>query len=212
MSLNKKKIISFGPIGAGKTTTLRHLSANNKRLKLIETTDIIEKNTRLNFYLTQTVIEKNKQYFFPFQTEILLTRFSKLIKSGEANLIDESIFSTKAYSITHLRMSDITQLEFETFDYCYKTLLEILPIVNIQILYFYCSTESLMENILKRVSYEKQRELEKLYNYEYINTLKESFKEVCAELKQIGFSVKEYNTENKDLELLSKEIENELTL
>jgi 8-oxo-dGTP diphosphatase len=202
----KKWIVTFGAIGTGKTTIVKQLNKNFSNSLLIPTSNsILSKGTRLNFYLTEAIENKKMLYHFFFLTEVLTERFRLSFNAPNYSFVDETIFSTLAYSVALYRLGWLKKYEFETFMANYQFYLNFLPAPT-KILYFYCSTETMIKRKDKRLERNKKREIEKNYNYNYLDYLNKAFREVSEELKLAGYDIIFIDTNEKSVDVVLNEV------
>lgn len=169
--------VSFGPPGAGKSTTLRAMRSTNPRLTLVRDHTILTKPTsNLRTYLRKAWEENQPAYFFHFQMEVLPFRFWYTWNAPDNALVDETIFSTLAYSRALLNLRWITNHEYQTFYANYLTYARLLKNPE-RLLYFHCDYQTLLARIEKR-----GRKLELRYPSHYVETLASSFDELATEL------------------------------
>lgn len=202
----KKWVVTFGAIGTGKTTTIRQLHKKLPNSLLIANNNfILSKGTRLHTYLNEATENKKWLYYFFFQLEVLPERFRLSFNAPDYSFVDETIFSTLAYSIALYRLGWLRKYEFETFLKNYQFYLNFLPTPS-KILYFYCSTATMITRKDKRLREVKKRDHEKHYTYLYIDALNKGFKEVADELNLAGFDIVFIDTNNKSIEMVTNEV------
>ncbi len=206
----KKWIVTFGAIGTGKTTIIRQLHKKLPNSILITKNNfILSKGTRLNTYLREATENKKWLYYFFFQMEVLPERFRLSYNAPDYSFVDETIFSTLAYSNALLRLGWLRKYEFETFLSNYQFYLNFLPTPT-KILFFYCNTETMIIRKDKRLEKVKKRVIEKHYSYIYLDTLNKSFLEVALELKNAGYDVVFIDTNDKSIDIVTNEALNEI--
>jgi len=168
--------VAIGPPGAGKSTTLRRMSQLNPLLKLVQDNTILKQGSRLNNYLRDAFEHRVIEHFFHFQMEVLPMRWHQVVEAPHNALLDESIFSTLAYSRALLRLHWITKEEYQTFfvHYCRYAALLRQPTT---VFYFRCDGETLRRRIRRR-----GRVLEVLFGKPYLDMLVDCFDEVALEL------------------------------
>lgn len=188
-TLKKPWFVSFGPPCSGKTTALKAMHAN-ENLPYVADNRILRRGERLNYYLRKAFEEDERSFFFHFQMEILPVRFWQTIEAPQYSLVDETIFSTLAYSRTLYQLKWITPYEYQTFYLHYLTYLKLLPRPNI-IYYFTCDTETILRRIIRR-----KRKIEKFYTKDYIEALCQTFAEVAKELVE-NYNLIEIDTTKK---------------
>ena len=157
------------------------MSKQNPGVKYIHDNIILRKKSRLNYYIHAAFEKKIIPLFFHFQMEILLLRFLLTKNAPNNALVDESIFSTIAYSRALYRVGYITSREYQTFFYHYLFYVDQLPVPE-KIFFFNCPIDTLFSRIKRR-----GRKHEQLYNRNYVENLYYSFFEVSKQLE------KEYN-------------------
>jgi len=201
----KKWVVTFGSPGTGKTTTLKRIQRKICPSFLIsDNKQILSEGTRLNNYLVEATKHKKWLYYFFFQMEILPERFRQSFNAPDNSFIDESIFSTLAYSTALYRLRWLRKYEFETFLVNYQFYCHFLPNPTL-ILYFYCSTETMIMRKEKRLEKVRNREIEKHYSYQYLEALNSGFKEVAEQLKNAGYEIVFIDTDGKSIEEVTNE-------
>lgn len=177
--LKRQKIwhVSLGPPGAGKTTTLRAMHKQNSQYPFVTDETILRPSSRLNYYLLQAFEHDNKMYFFRFQLEVLATRWQQAMMAPNMSLVDETIFSTLAYSRALYYLGWISKSEYQTFFVHYLHYRDCLPAPT-RILQFTCEMETLKRRIRSRPG----RKWEQCFTTEYLRSLERSFSEVASEL------------------------------
>lgn len=169
--------VSFGPPGAGKSSTLRAMLNADASLTLVQDHTILARPTsNLRVYLRKAWEENLRAYFFHFQLEVLPFRFGYTWNAPDNALVDETIYSTLAYSRALHELRWITDSEYQTFYANYLTYYRLLPKPQ-QLLYFHCDVQMLSARINKR-----GRKLEFHYPHEYIQALASTFEELATEL------------------------------
>lgn len=204
--IQKKWIVTFGAVGVGKTTIARQLHKKFSNSYFISTSNsILSKGTRLNLYLNEAIENKKWLYHFFFLMEVLTERFRLSFNAPNYSIVDETIFSTLAYSVSLYRLGWLKKHEFETFMANYQFYLNFLPTPT-KILYFHCSTETMIKRKDKRLEKIKKREIEKNYNYIYLDSLNKGFMEVSEELKLAGYDIIYIDTNNKSIDVVLNEV------
>jgi 8-oxo-dGTP pyrophosphatase MutT (NUDIX family)/deoxyadenosine/deoxycytidine kinase len=189
---NKNWMVSLGPPGSGKTTSLKALNKSNNQYYLIsDNSKILKKDTRLKKYLNEALRNSKLLYFFYFQMEILPERFKESFNCPNNSLVDETIFSTLAYSTALYYLNWINKEQFEIFMNNYQLLLKFLPTPT-EIFYFHCNTVTLLNRIKSR-----DRKIEYYFTIEYLDALNKSFYEVASELVRVGYNVTYIDTEEQ---------------
>lgn len=169
---------SFGPPGAGKTTALKSINAKRPDMPLAQNRVILSPASRLNFYLKKAFEMDDPRFFFPFQLEVLPTRFWLSMNAPENALVDGSIFTALAYSRGLFELRLLTPDEYGTFYFNYLSYLQHLPLPKC-VFYFYCDAGTLHKRIRAR-----GRRTEHLYTVEYLETLSYSFSTTALELAE----------------------------
>lgn len=172
---NKPWYVSFGPPATGKTTAFKAMAKKNS-MPFVRETIILKKESRLNFYLRRAFFEGEKSFFFNFQIESLAVRFWMTVNVPTFSLVDETIFTTLAYSKALYRLKWLTDYEYQAFYTNYLFYSKILPKPSI-IFYFDCEEETMMKRISRR-----HRKHEVFYSMEYLTALRDGFSEVAWEL------------------------------
>lgn len=180
LQLDQKRrlYISYGTPCSGKSTALAAWSQKYD-LPLVQNPDIIDKETRLYYYLSNAFINGAKAMFFHFQMEILPMRFWQMATAPDRALVDESIYSTLAYSNALLKLNWLHEYEYRTFLNNYLSYQTILPKPK-KIFFFYCKNVTVIERLKERGI---PIEIES-YTLEYINALNEAFLETANILRE----------------------------
>lgn len=186
----KKWYVSFGPPGSGKTTALKRFSEKYSDYHLLSDNKMILKtDTRLKRYLDRAVKDGKYLYYFYFQMEVIVDRFKKSLNSPNNSLVDETIFSTLAYSVALYKLGWIGDDEFNTFMVNYKVYAGYLPEPEL-IIYCHAKYDVLMKRIESR-----GRKIEKNYTINYLQALCGAFEEVSFLLKKMGYKIIDIDTE-----------------
>lgn len=174
---NKRYWVSFGPPGAGKSSTLRAMLNADRSLTLVQDHTILAKPTsNLRVYLHRAWEKSQRAFFFHFQMEVLPFRFGYTWNAPDNAIVDETIYSTLAYSRALHELRWISDNEYQTFYANYLTYHRLLHKPQ-QLLYFHCDVQTLLGRINKR-----GRKLEFHYPHEYIQALASAFEELATEL------------------------------
>jgi deoxyadenosine/deoxycytidine kinase/8-oxo-dGTP pyrophosphatase MutT (NUDIX family) len=202
LNISRKWVISFGLPCSGKTTTLMELHRRCPNSHLVSNNNqILIRGRRLNKYLSEATKNKRFLYYFYFQMELLPEKFKQTIDSEELSFIDETIYSTLAYSTSLYLLGWITEDEFEIFLSNYSVYVNFMPLPS-KILYFKCSPETLLKRILRR-----GRKIEQLYTTRYLNMLNVSFEKVAEELRNMDHNIITVDTEHQTTEEIVDEIQ-----
>lgn len=177
-------VVTFGPMCAGKTATLETLALAKPNIHVVSRPLVSEKHSRLGSYLHSAFVEHTTSFFFHFQLEVLFTRFYQTIMAPTNAFVDETIFSTLAYSRTLYQLGWLKQFEYETFYSHYFSYYNLLPNPK-TILYFHCEPETISDRIRKRLLYDKFRRHEAFYSTQYIQILCCAFADLAEELSKI---------------------------
>lgn len=177
-------VVTFGPVCAGKTITLKTLASRKPNIHIVSDMLVSDKDSRLGLYLYSAFVEHNTSFFFHFQLEVLVTRFYQSIMAPMNAFVDETIFSTLAYSRALYQLGWLKQFEYETFFSHYLCYYSLLPNPK-TILYFYCEPETIANRIRKRLVYDKFRYHEAFYSKQYVETLCSAFADLADELSKI---------------------------
>jgi 8-oxo-dGTP pyrophosphatase MutT (NUDIX family)/deoxyadenosine/deoxycytidine kinase len=169
--------ISFGPPGAGKTSFFKELILQNPNQKLVSDNTWSKRTSNLNFYLRKAFEEEQRAFFFHFQMESLFARYSYTVQAPENSLVDESIYTTFAYSRALYRLNWIKKCEYEIFHRYYLMLFSLLPKPK-EVIYLDCNVEVLKKRLNKR-----KRKHESYYTDDYVLALQYAFAEIANELE-----------------------------
>jgi len=199
LDFDKKWFAAFGPPGVGKTTTLEEINFMHPEIN-IEKKNILKKTLNFKHFLNKAFAEKDNKFFFHFQMEILQLRFWQSFYAQKNSIVDESIFSSLAYTKALYSLNWIDKYVFDSFYRNYRSYQSIL-IPPTYIYYFYCDTE----NLLKRIK-QRDRKHEQYYSVQYVEYLNMAFSETAVFLKKMGFEVLYIPTDNKSAKQLAEEI------
>jgi deoxyadenosine/deoxycytidine kinase len=169
---------SFGPPGAGKTTSLKSIHVVLPQMPLVQSRAILNPSSRLNFYLRKAFEEDDPRFFFPFQLEVLPTRFWLSMNAPENALVDGSLFTALAYSRGLYELRLLTPDEYGTFYVNYLSYLQHLTLPRC-LFYFHCDADTLQKRIKSR-----GRRTEHLYSVDYLETLCYAFSTTALELAE----------------------------
>lgn len=173
----KDIVVSFGPPGGGKTSFFKELVLRSPQTIMVADSTWAKKNSNLGYFLRKAFEEEQRAFFFHHQLESLFIRYSYTIQAPENSLVDESIYTTLAYSRVLYRLNWIKKYEYEIFHKYYSILFSLLPVPK-EIIYIDCDVENLKKRLNKR-----KRKHESFYSDEYIQALQFAFSEVANELK-----------------------------
>jgi 8-oxo-dGTP diphosphatase len=199
LDFHKKWYAAFGPPGIGKTTTLKEINSMHHEIN-IEKRNILKESSNLKEYLNKLFTKEESKFFFHFQMEILQLRFWQSFYACNNSIVDESIFSSLAYTKALYSLNWVDKYVFDSFYKNYRSYQSIL-IPPVCILYFYSSTE----NLLKRIK-QRGRKHEQYYSVQYIEYLNMAFSETATFLKRIGFNVQYIATDNKPAKQIAREL------
>jgi 8-oxo-dGTP pyrophosphatase MutT (NUDIX family)/deoxyadenosine/deoxycytidine kinase len=177
--------VAIGPPGAGKSTMLRGIREVRPNLSYCKDDTILKSGSRLNYYLKEAFEHGNLKYFFHFQLEVLPLRWWQTLSAPQGALVDETIYSTLAYSRALLRLRWISEFEYQTFFHhyrCYEALLRAPTIIY----YVRCDADTLRRRIRNRVRRHLGRTIETLYDRPYLDMLISCFEEVADELENFA--------------------------
>ncbi|MEJ7623781.1 MAG: NUDIX domain-containing protein [Pyrinomonadaceae bacterium] len=177
------KIVSLGPPAVGKSTFLNALAKVDPLINVIRDTTWSRKGSNLNTFLKMAFEKGSKEYFFPFQLESLLRRYLYAISAPQNSAVDESIYTSLAYSRALLRLGWITKFEFQIF-YSYYLLLERSMPKPTEIVFVTCDLHTMQKRIRDR-----RRRHEAFYSPDYIRALHFAFNEVAGDLERSGMSL-----------------------
>lgn len=192
--------VSFGPPGAGKSTTLQEMQRQNQKLSLVADNAILRPSSRLHYYLTAAFQYGNKLCFFPFQMDVLAMRWQQAFAAPDMSLVDETIFSTLAYSRALYYLRWISKYEYQTFLVHYLHYRYLLPPPT-RILHFTCERSTLKLRIRDRPD-SNNRTWESFFTEEYLEALEYAFAEVASELKAEFTVVSIDTTERSTLDIV----------
>jgi deoxyadenosine/deoxycytidine kinase len=203
LNFDKKWYVAFGPPGVGKTTTLKEINSMHPEI-IIEKKNILKRTLNFKEFLHKAFAEKENKFFFHFQMEILQLRFWQSFYAQNNSIVDESIFSTLAYTKALYSLSWIDKYVFESFYRNYRSYQSIL-IPPTCIFYFYSDTENLFKRINQR-GRRREREHEQYYTMQYVDYLNMAFQETAFFLKKMGFNVRYIATDNKSAKQIAEEL------
>jgi deoxyadenosine/deoxycytidine kinase len=188
LDYDKHLYVSYGTPCSGKSTAF-YSWAEKFNINLVTDNTILDDQSPLFYYLVNAFEKGNKSFFFHFQMEVLPLRFWQMASAPNRSLIDESIFSTLAYSRALYNLKWITDYEYNTFNNNYISYRALLP-AQITIYYFHCNNDTVLERLKIR-----NRPIEcSSYSLEYISALRDAFDFTFAELKGL-YKVVEIDTE-----------------
>ena len=199
VDFGKKWYAAFGPPGVGKTTTLQFVKRISQDA-IVEKDDILDNRFDFKGYLNKAFKKKEYQYFLYFQLEILQFRFWQSFNTKNNSIVDESIYSTLAYTKALYSLKHLSSNMFRAFYSHYNSYNAILTPPQ-TIIYFYCSTKKLLDRIKERA-----RPHEKYYDIEYVEKLNEAFSEVSSYLKKNGQNVVYISTDDKSAQAIAEEL------
>ena len=176
-SRHKRFYVSFGPPASGKSSALKAMHARAPTLAYVADSEALRRGSRLNFYLKKLFEDNDPSFFFRFQIEALVWRFRQTLSAPNRSLVDETIFSTYAYSRALLQLGLLASYEYQTFFRHYALYRELLPRPT-AIFYFTASTRLLIQRIRRR-----SRSHERFYSGSYVTALREAFASVARELE-----------------------------
>lgn len=175
---DKDWYVAFGPPSAGKTTALKFMAENHDKYQLFMDNTIMKRGTTMNFYLRKVFLEDDHSFFFHFQIAVLSMRFWQSMRAPNFSLVDETIYSTLAYSRALYMLNWIKDYEYEAFFMHYINYADRLPKPN-EIFYFNCDFNTIKRRIKRRA-----RKHELYFTDEYIEALCIAFSEVAGELSE----------------------------
>jgi 8-oxo-dGTP pyrophosphatase MutT (NUDIX family)/deoxyadenosine/deoxycytidine kinase len=171
---------SFGPPTAGKTEAFKTMVRRNKELKLVENTSNLHRSESLSFYLQKAFAEEDRSFFFLFQIESMYERFWQTLNAQPHSLIDETIYTTLAYSRALLQLGWMKDYEYDTFFKYYLMCSHLLPIPH-TIFYFHCNENTVVRRLVDR-SKRRGHHHEVHYPTEYVDALCRAFADIAADL------------------------------
>lgn len=176
--MTKQWYTVLGPPGAGKTTALKRMAQADPRLEYVADTTALKRSSALNHFLRKAHEDRDHSCFFRFQMGILVVRFLQATRSRDGSLVDETIYSTLAYSRALYRLGWIDRHEYQTFYLHYLTYKSYLPIPT-TVFYLSCSDETLMKRMKRR-----GRVIEQEYTADYVDALCFAFSEAAGQLSE----------------------------
>lgn len=180
--MSKQWLAAYGGPGTGKTTLLQRLSDTYRQdlnYEYVHNNSILEENSRLWRYHRKLFEEGDYSYFFRFQMEILPIRFRQSQESSENALVDESIFSTFAYTHALRTLDWLSADDYDTFLANYRIYSDHLEKPSC-ILFLDCPN---IITILDRIA-RRQRAIEQNFSRAYLESLQHSFAEVADEIQK----------------------------
>lgn len=175
-------LVSLGPPAVGKSDFLDALSKLTQ-INVVRDTTWAKKGSNLNMFLKKAFEEGRKEYFFPFQMESVLRRYLCALSAPEKSAVDESIYTSLAYSRALLRLGWITKFEFQIF-YSYYLLLERSMPIPTDIVFVTCDPVTMQKRMRGR-----RRKHEAFYSMDYLRALHFAFNEVAGDLERFHLSV-----------------------
>jgi 8-oxo-dGTP diphosphatase len=173
--------VAIGPPGAGKSTMLRGMADAEPNLIHWKDDTILKAGSRLNQYLKEAFERGNLAFFFHFQLEVLPLRWWQAVSAPPGALVDETIYSTLAYSRALLRLQWLSDAEYQTFFHHYLRYRSLLTDPT-NVFYVRCDADTLKRRIRNRARRHHSRAIEALYDRPYLDMLIFCFEEVAAEL------------------------------
>jgi len=167
-------------------------------MRVAETRVILSPASRLNFYLRKAFEEDDPRFFFPFQLEVLPTRFWLSMNAPNNALVDGSIFTALAYSRALYELRLLSPFEYGTFFANYLSYLYHL-IPPQCMFYFYCDAATLQKRIRGR-----KRRTERFYSLEYLEALWFAFSETAVEISK-SVPVRRIDTSSIDTRFLTRQ-------
>lgn len=167
---------AIGAPGAGKTTTLCGINEARPDLPYCYDGTILKAGSRLNTYLKEAFDHGKTAFFFHFQIEVLPLRWWQALTAPPGALVDETIYSTLAYSRALLRLHWITETEYQTFFHHYLRYCALLRTPK-SVFFLRCDSETLKRRIRRR-----RRTIEAHYGQAYLDMLAFCYEEIAHEL------------------------------
>lgn len=179
----KQYFASFGPPCAGKTEAFRVMAKRDRRLVHVVDTTPLQKNSDQNFYLRKAFEQRDHRLFFHFQVDSLSSRFWTTMAAPANALVDETIYTTLAYSRALLRLGWIAEYEYKAFYRHYSLYSALMP--KPAALYYFSCDENLLIARLRERGKKKSRSHEAYYLPEYVDALSYAFGELGRELRVV---------------------------
>jgi thymidylate kinase len=146
------------------------------------------KNSDQNFYLRKAFEQRDHRFFFHFQIDSLSSRFWNTMAAPVNALVDETIYTTLAYSRALLRLGWIAEYEYKAFYAHYRLYNALMP--KPTKLYYFSCNENILISRLQARGKKKHRSHEAYYLPEYVDALSYAFAELSRELSNTyGLSV-----------------------
>jgi len=187
-----KVIIVEGIIGAGKSSFTRELAAEfgDDTLHLQEPDEKNDANPYLaDFYASQ------RRWSYTMQTHLLQARYKMhlhaqwhAMTTGENAVLDRSYFGDTAFARLQLKMGDMSQREFDTYQSIYHTMTAHVLLPNVCV-HLRVSPKVAQQRIIRRMEDETGRRCEDVISLQYLQDLSVEEEKVVKVLEAQGVKV-----------------------
>jgi len=169
-------VVVIGPPGAGKSTVISEVIEHHPELSRIWDDSMLNPSSRQHHYLRR-FLQGDNSCAFPCQIEALVNRYWETVDAPANSVIDETIYSTLAYSKALRYQGRLTDYEFQTFYATYLSYCRWLPRPSC-LIHLTASVDVLYQRIKSR-----GRTIErKSHNLDYLTVLHRAFAEVAGEV------------------------------
>ena len=187
-----KVIIIEGIIGAGKSSFTRELAAEfgTGTLHLQEPDEKNNANPYLaDFYTSQ------QRWSYTMQTHLLQARYKMhlhaqwhAMTTGENAVLDRSYFGDTAFARLQLKMGDMSQREFDTYQSIYHAMTAHVLLPNVCV-HLRVSPEVARQRIIRRMEDETGRRCEDVISLQYLQDLSIEEEQVVKVLEAQGVKI-----------------------